>query len=79
LHLGREGGDGLGIVEVALEGGIAHQQMIANQPGDLLRLLLAEAEPRAKAQGEIGPQLRVIAAAPLGDVMQQHREIEHPA
>ena len=79
LHRRSEGLDGLGIVDIALEGGVAHQQVIQHQPGDLLGLLIAEAQPRAQLLGDLGAEFRMIAAAALGDVVQQHGEIEHAA
>ena len=39
--------DRLGIGEVALLGDVRHHQMVTHQPGDGLRIALAEAEPRA--------------------------------
>ena len=79
LHLGGEIGDGLGIVDVALEGGLAHQQVVAHQPVDGLGLLGGEAEARAELLRHFGAQFRMVAAAALGDVVQHHREIEHAA
>ncbi len=39
LHLGDEVGDRLGVGQVALERGRAHQQVLAHQPGDQLGLV----------------------------------------
>ena len=71
--------DRLGIGEVALERGRGHQQMMADQPGDGLGLGGVEAEARAELQRDLGADDAVVAAAALGDVVQQHRDIERPA
>ena len=79
LHLRGEAADGLGIVDVELEGGAAHQQMPAHEPGDRLGLLGAEAEARTELLRHLLAQHRMVAAAALGDVVQQHGEIERAA
>ena len=53
--------------------------MIADQPGDGLGLGLVEPEARAKLERHLGAQFAMVAAAALGDVVQQHRDVKHPA
>ena len=79
LHLGDEILDRLGVGEVALERGRRHQQMMAHQPGDGLGLGRIEPEARAELQRDLGADHAMVAAAALGDVVQQHRDVEHPA
>ena len=71
--------DRLGIGEVALERGRRHQQMIAHQPGDGLGLGRVEPEARAELQRDLGAEHAMVAAAALGDVVQQHGDVERPA
>src|SRR5580704_5264573 len=49
------------------------------QPGDSLGLLSTESEARAEPQSDLLADFRVIAAPALGDVVEQHREIESTA
>ena len=71
--------DRLGIGEVALERGPAEQQMVAHQPRDGLGLGRIEPEARAEPKRDFRAQLAVIAAATLGDIVEQHRSVERPA
>ncbi len=71
--------DGLGIGQITPEGGVRQQQMISDQPGDRFGLRLVQPEPRAKLHRNIGAKLAMVAAAALGDIVQQHRDIKHPA
>ena len=50
-----------------------------DQPGDGLGLALGEAEPRAQGARDLGAEHAMIAAAALGDVVQQHGDIEDAA
>ena len=50
--------------------------MIAHQPGHCFGLGGAEAEAGPELHRHIGAQYGMVAATPLGDVVQQHREIE---
>ena len=50
---------------------------MAHQPGDGLGLGGVEAEARAELQRDLGAEDAMIAAAALGDVVQQHRDVEH--
>ena len=79
LHPLDKAGDRLRIADVELEGGVAHQQMPAHQPGDGLGLLGRKPEPRAELQRDLFAEHRMIAAAALCDVVQQRREIESTA
>ena len=71
--------DRLGIGEVALERGRRHQQVIAHQPGDRLGLGRRSGRAAGRAQRDLGAEHAMVAAAALGDVVQQHRDIERRA
>ena len=79
LHSVNEILDRLGICEVAAEGRIGHQQVIAHQPGDSLRLGRIEAEARGELHRDVSAKHAVVAAATLGDIVEQHSDVEHPA
>ena len=54
--------------------------MIADQPGDGLGLGRRRARSAGtSSQRHLGAEHAMVAAAALGDVVQQHRDIEHPA
>ena len=65
----------LGIVDIAAEGGVAHHEMVTHQPGDGLGLFSAEPQPRPQPQRNLGADHRMIAAAALGDVVKQQRQV----
>src|SRR5439155_15999251 len=69
----------LQVADVELESGTAHQQVPAYQPSDRLGLLTRKSEPRTELERNALADLGVIAATPLGDVVQQHRQIERSA
>src|SRR5205085_6084322 len=71
--------DRLPITDIELEGGAAHQQVPAHQPGDRLGLLRGKPQTGAEFQSDLLAELRVIAATALGDIVQQHREIKSAA
>ena len=77
LHQLGEALDGLRVHQVALKRRRRHGEVIAHQPGNGFGLGRAQTEPRAELQRHVGAQYRMVAAAALGDVVQQHREIEH--
>ncbi len=79
LHVADEVLDRLGVGEIALEGGSGHQEVPAHQPGDGLGLGRTEAEPGAERERDLCPQFAMVAAAALGDVVEQHRDVERPA
>ena len=74
LHQRREITDRLGIVDVALEGRVRHREMVAHQPGN--QVGFAHAEPQSQAEGLCfaRAEFGVVAAAALGDVVEQRRE-----
>ena len=51
---------------------------MAHQPRRLLGLLGRKVEARAQFERDLGAQRGVVAAAPLGHVVQEQREIKHP-
>ncbi len=67
--------DGLWVVQVTLLGDAAHDQMFAHHPLDGLAFLLVQAELRADPLGDPRPEDRVVPAAALGDVVEQHAHI----
>ena len=75
LHMPDEILDRLGIGEIAFLRGVAHQQMVAHQPGDHLGLAFGEAEARAQVLGDFGAEHRMVAPAALGDIVQQRGDI----
>ena len=79
LHGLDEVADRLGVVDVAPERGVAHRQVPAHQPGHGLGLLGRQPDPRAEPERHLLADLRMVAAAPLADVVQQHRHVERAA
>ena len=71
--------DRLEVRQVALERGVGHQEVIADQPGDRLGLGAGQAEARPEPLRDLGTKHRMVAAASLGDVVEQHRDVEHAA
>ena len=53
--------------------------MPAHQPGDRLGFLTRKPEPRPELERNALADLGVVAATPLGDVVQQHRQVERAA
>ena len=79
LHLADEILDRLGVGQIAFLRDMAHQQVVEHQPGDHFGLALAEPEARTQLFRHFGPKHRVIAAAALGDIVQQGRDIGRAA
>ncbi len=71
-HLGELLDDG-GILNIAALRRHRHQQMMAHQPGDQLRLARVEAVQLGEFQRVLRAEDRVIAVAAFGDVVQQRR------
>ena len=70
--------DCLRVRQVALERGRGHQQVMPDQPGDGLGLRCIQPKARPKLQSNLGADLAMVSAASLGDVVQEHRDIERP-
>jgi hypothetical protein len=80
LHTRGEVGDRLRIGKVALEGGRGHEEGARpHQPGDCFRFGVVEAEARAELARHLGAELAMITAPPLGDIVQEDRNVEHAA
>ena len=79
LHQGGKIAQGLGIVEVAALGELAHGEVMFDEPGRGLRLGRVEAQPRAKLARDARADDGVILVSPLGDVVNQGRDIERAA
>ena len=71
--------DGLGVVDVSLEGCLAQQEVVQDEPGDGLGLFHVEAELRADPCRDLGAQDGVVAAAAFGYVVQEHGHVEGAA
>ena len=71
--------DGFRVFDIAAEGGFADQQMMQHQPGNGLRLLRCQAKRGADMQRQFRAQFGMITAAPLGGIMQQHRNKKRTA
>ncbi len=71
--------NGLRVGQVALEGDRRQQQMLLHQPGHGIGFRSRQPEARPQPPGNAGAQRAVVAAAALGDIVQQHGDIEHPA
>ena len=63
------------IADVLFLRGDGQDQMVPDQPRDQARLVAAESLLQAERFGIDRPQFRMIAAAALGDVVKQRREI----
>ena len=73
-----EGGDGARIGNVALLGGFAHLEVVANDPDDEIGFVVWQAEAFAgPARG--GHAGFLLVALPLTGIVQQHREIQRAA
>ena len=63
--------DHVGVGDVLLLRGVGHQQVVAHQPFDLRGVALGQPVRRAERARVVGAELGVVAAAPLGDVVEQ--------
>ena len=52
--------------------------MALHKPGDSLGLRRVEAEAGAELHCDLGSQQAVVAAPPLGDVVEQHGDVKDP-
>jgi hypothetical protein len=77
-HAPGEGGDDLGVAQVFFLRHARHLQVFAHEEHGQLGVFGADAVRLAELAGFDGAQLGVIAAAALGDVVEQRREDEHP-
>ena len=69
----------LGIGQVALLRGVAHQQVMEHQPCDQLGLAVRQAEAGAQIARDLSAQYRMVAFPALGDIVEQRRDIGDPA
>ena len=79
MHGGDEIPHRLDVVDIALERGFAHQQVMAHEPGDGLRFLIRQPQPGTETERDLRADFRMIPAPSLGDVVKQQPEIERPA
>ena len=75
--LRRERGDDIGIRDVLLLRGRRHREVLRDEPGDELGVLARHAVRAAEPARVALAQRRMVAAAALGDVVEEPREIEH--
>ena len=79
LHHGGEILDRFAVGQIARLRHRRHHQMHLDQPGDQLGVGRRHAEPRAQPPRDARAGDRVILDLPLGDVVQEQRDIEHGA
>ena len=72
-HVRARSRDHLRVVDVLLLRGDRQHQVVAHQPGDQARVVARQALLEAEGLGVHGAQLGVVAAAALGDVVEQRR------
>ena len=65
-----------GVADVAPLRGDRHQQVIADQPCDERRVVLAEAVHGAELADQVGAELGVVRVAALGDVVEESRDVD---
>ena len=75
--LRRERGDDVGIGDVLLLRGRRHREVLADEPADELGVLARQAVRAAEPPRLALAERRVVAAAALGDVVEQAGEVEH--
>ena len=75
-HLTGKAGDGLGVVEVFALGGLAHQKMPIHEPGHESGVIVAEFMQPAECQRVFCAEPGVIAAPPLGNIVEQAGQVE---
>lgn len=71
-------GDYFGIGNIPALGNNRHQQMILHQPADQAAVVVVEAMQFAKLLRIHGAEFTVIAAATLGDVVENGRQDQKP-
>jgi hypothetical protein len=67
----------IGVGQVFLLGDLRHDQVVFDQPDDQFGVFLAQAVVDAEFAG-VGAQLGMVAAAALGDVVEEGGDIEQP-
>jgi hypothetical protein len=70
LHQLGKVADRFAIRKITFLRNVAKRQMLADQPLDGFRFLIAEAQPGADFERDIATELGMVAATPLGDVVQ---------
>ena len=66
----------IGVLDIARLGNLAHQKMVAHQPGDSIGFGSRQAKARAEFAGDGFAGLGMILGAALGDIVQEQRHIE---
>ena len=79
MHEVGEVADGLGIVQVAALGKLAHHQMILDQPDRRLGLGRGEAQAASQLLRDSRTGLRMVLVAPFGDVVQEGGHVQRAA
>ena len=77
-HEPGEGTDHFRVRQVFLLGDAAHRQMLAHQEFHQPRVFQPDAVRPAEAARLVGPELGMVAATALGDVVEQRRDVKDP-
>lgn len=77
-HAAREGADHLGVAQVLLLRHLAHHQVLGDQELDQLRVFARDAVLLAEARHVARAQRGMVAAAALGDVVEQRGHVQQP-
>jgi hypothetical protein len=64
--------------DILFLGNAGHQQMTPDQPDDQFAVLCVDAVICTELRGIDGTKFRVVATSPLGDVVEQRCDVEHP-
>ena len=75
---GGKGVDHVGVGDVLLLRDVRHDEVVANEPDDEFAFLGGEAVAVAELLRVDGPALGMAAAAALGDVVENRRDVEQP-
>src|SRR3972149_5329818 len=76
LDLGSESADHLGVRQILLLGRHRQGEMVFDQPPDEFDGVARESVGAAKARGINAARRRMVAAAALGDIVKQPREVK---
>ena len=75
-HFFCEGGDDVGVADVLLLGGARHDEMRIHQPGNQFDFVRGQSVLFAESAGVNRAEFGVVAATPLGNVVEQGTQVE---